>query len=127
MEVRDGDLGRGDEVQVVAGDDVHLVFLVGNLARSGRRRRVDDGGRPDLGHPVLARMDVEEPVDQRSLQRGPRTLVDGEAGAADLRPAGVVDDVERLGELPVWLSHPRRTSRVRADFAFMWLLYREQL
>ena len=31
MQVRDRDLGRRDQVQLVAGDDVHLVFLVRDL------------------------------------------------------------------------------------------------
>ena len=74
VEVGDRDLGRRDQVQLVAGDDVHLVFLVRDLARAAGGRRVDDGRRPDLGHAVLARVDVEEPVDQRR------------AGAATRRP-----------------------------------------
>ena len=40
VEVRDRDLGRRDQVQLVAGHDVHLVFLVGDLARAaGASRR----------------------------------------------------------------------------------------
>ena len=79
MEVRDRDLGRGDQVQLVAGDDVHLVFLVGDLAGAARGVGVDDRRRPDLGEAVLAGVDVEEPVDQSALERRPRALVDGEA------------------------------------------------
>ena len=37
MEVRDRDLGGRDQVQVVARDDVHLVFLVRDLARCRAR------------------------------------------------------------------------------------------
>ena len=65
VEVRDRDLGGGDQVQVVAGDDVHLVFLVRDLAGAARRRGVHDRGRPDLGEAVLGGVDVEEPVDER--------------------------------------------------------------
>jgi hypothetical protein len=36
VEVRDRDLGGRDQVELVAGDDVHLVFLVGDLAGAGR-------------------------------------------------------------------------------------------
>ena len=72
MEVRDRHLGRRDQVQLVAGDDVHLVFLVRDLPGPARRVRVDHGRRPDLGEAVLAGVDVEEPVDERALERGRR-------------------------------------------------------
>ena len=68
VEVGDRDLGRRHEVQVVAGDDVHLVFLVRDLAGAAGRRGVDHGRRPDLGEAVLAGVDVEEPVDQGALE-----------------------------------------------------------
>ena len=55
VDVRDRDLGGRDQVQVVAGDDVHLVLLVRDLAGAARRGRVDDDRRPDLGEAVLAR------------------------------------------------------------------------
>ena len=124
VKVRDRDLGRGDQVEVVAGDDVHLVFLVRDLAGATRGVGVDDDRRPDLGHAVLGDVDVEEPVDQRPLERGTRALVDREAGAGDLRAAGQVDDVERLGDLPVGPPSPRLAAggRVRADLAVARLL-----
>ena len=129
VEVRDRDLGGRDQVQVVAGDDVHLVFLVRDLAGADGGRGVDDGRRPDLGHAVLAGVDVEEPVDEGALERGAGTLVDREARAGDLRAAGVVDDVEGFGELPVGLAGPCRAAgrRVGADLAFDRLLDRKQL
>ena len=70
MEVRDRDLGRRDQVEVVAGDDVHLVFLVRDLAGAARGVAVDDDRRPDLGHAVLGDVDVEEPVDERRAGGG---------------------------------------------------------
>ena len=129
VEVRDRDLGRRDQVQVVAGDDVHLVFLVGDLAGAARGRRVDDDRRPDLGEAVLAGVDVEEPVDQGALERGAGALVDREARAGDLRAARQVDDVERLGDLPVRLALPRRAARRRvgADLALERLTPRQLL
>ena len=83
------------------------------------RRRVDDGRRPDLGHPVLARVDVEEPVDEAALERRPGALVDREARAGDLGAAGVVDDVELIAELPVRSAGPGRATRggIGADLA----------
>ena len=129
MEVRDRDLGRRDQVQLVAGHDVHLVFLVGDLPGPAGAVGVDDGRRPDLGEAVLAGVDVEEPVDEAALERRAGALVDREAGAGDLRAAGVVDDVERLAELPVRLARPGRATggRVGADLAVDRLLARELL
>ena len=72
MEVGDRDLGGRDQVQLVAGHDVHLVFLVRDLAGAAGRRRVDHGRRPDLGEPVLAGVHVEEHSDQRALEAASR-------------------------------------------------------
>src|SRR3990172_8376019 len=69
VEIRDRDLGCRDEVEVVAGDDVHLVFLVRDLAGPSSGCRIDDGRRPDLGKAVLARVDVEAPHDHGPLER----------------------------------------------------------
>ena len=93
------------------------------------RGGVDDGRRPDLGEAVLAGVDVEEPVDQAALERGAGALVDREAGAGDLGAAGVVEDVERLAELPVRLARPGRAAgrRVGADLALDRLVARQQL
>ena len=101
VQVGDRDLGGRDQVEVVAGDDVHLVLLVGNLPRAGGAGRIDDGGRPDLGHAVLAAVDVQEPVDEDALQCRSVADVDREAGAAHLGTAHQVDQAELLGELPV--------------------------
>ena len=107
MQVGDRDLGGRDQVQLVAGDDVHLVFLVGDLARAACALAVltTAGGQTSV-MPVLAGVDVEEPVDERTLEGRPGALVDREAGARDLRAAGVVEDAERLAELPVRLAGP---------------------
>jgi len=74
-------------------------------------------------------MDVEAPVDDGALKRGAGTLVNREARPGDLRAAGVVDDVEGFGELPVWLAGPCRAAgwRVGADFALERLLDGQQL
>ena len=54
-----------------------------------------------------------------ALERRSRALVDREPGAGDLGAAGVVDDVERLAELPVRYPRPGRATRrgVGADLA----------
>ena len=108
MEVGHRDLGRGDQVQVVTRDDVHLVFLVRDLARAARGCGVDDRRRPHLGEAVLRGVDVEEVRDQAPLEARAEALVDREAGARDLGAARVVDDVERLAQLPVRLAGPGR-------------------
>ncbi len=89
MQVRDRDLGGRHQVQLVAGDDVHLVFLVGDLAGTACRVGVDDGRRPYLGEAVLGGVDVEEPRDQASLQaRSRRPCRPGSPSRRSWRPAG---------------------------------------
>ena len=110
MEVRDRDLGRRDQVQVVARDDVHLVFLVRDLAGAPGRRGVDDGRRPDLGEAVLAGVDVEEPADERALEGRAEAAVDREARAGDLRAALEVEDAQAIGDVPVRLALPGRAA-----------------
>ena len=119
MEVRDGDLGGGDQVEVVARDDVHLVLLVRDLPGPARGGGVHDGRRPDLGEPVLRGVDVEEEVDERALERRAGAAVDGEAGAGDLGAALEVEDAEPLRDVPVRPALPRCVAGggVRADLA----------
>ena len=92
-------------------------------------RRIDDGRRPDLGHPVLAGVDVEEPVDQPALECRAGALVDREARPADLGAAGEVEDAERLAELPVRPARPRLAAgrRIGADLADQRLVVRQHL
>ena len=71
----------GHQVQLVAGDDVHLVFLVRDLAGAAGARRVDHGRRPHLGEAVLGRVDVEEPADEAPLEPAAGAGVDGEPRA----------------------------------------------
>src|SRR6185503_9558417 len=100
-----------------------------DLAGARRRRRVDDRRRPDLGEPVLLGMDVEEPRDQRALERRARTLVDGKSGARDLGAPRVVDDAEDLADLPVRPAGPGLATgrRIGADFTLDRRLLREDL
>ena len=96
------------------GDDVHLVFLVRDLAGAPGRGGVDHGRRPDLGDAVLAGVDVEEEVDQRALEApspGPRRRGSpsrrSSPRARDRRSPG------RLADLPVRPALPARPVRRR--------------
>ena len=110
MEVGDRHLGCRHEVQVVAGDDVHLVFLVRDLAGAPGRRRVDHGRRPDLGEAVLAGVDVEEPADQGALERRSEAAIDGKAGARDLGARARARRSQVGRHLPVRPALPGRPS-----------------
>ena len=122
VEVGDRDLGGRDQVQVVARDDVHLVFLVRDLAGAARGCRVDHRRRPDLGEAVLARVDVEEAVDQRALEAQRRAPVDREPGARDLgaalevdtcRGASAISQCGRRSQVSPSAARPRRSRRRR--------------
>ncbi len=113
MEVRHRDLGGGNQIQVVARRDVHLVLLVRDLPGAARRVGIDEDRRPDLGHAVLVGVDVEEPADQRALEVRAIADVDRPAGARDLGAARVVDQAEVLGDLPVRATRPRAVLGIR--------------
>ena len=110
MDVGDRDLGRRHQVELVARDDVHLVFLVRDLPGAAGGRGVDQGRRPDLGHAVLARVDAEHEVDQRALERRAGAAIDRETGAGDLGAGGEIEHAQGLAHLPV---RPRGGHRRR--------------
>ena len=101
MDVGDRDLCGRHQVEIVARDDVHLVFLVRDLPGAAGGRGVDEGRWPDLGHAVLARVEVEEEVDERALERRASAAIDREPGAGDLGARGEVDHAQGLAHLPV--------------------------
>ena len=100
VDVRHGNLGRGNEIEVVYRGVVHLPLLVGELSRAEARSLVDHHGR--LHFEVAGRcVAVEEIVDQRALQPCALALVDGESRAGELHAQVEVDDVVLAGQLPV--------------------------
>ena len=100
VDVRDGNFGRGDQVEVIDRGVVHLPLLVGELSRTEARSLVDHDRRLDFeiaGFGVA----VEEVVDQRPLQACALALVDGESGTREFYAQIEVDDVVFAGQLPV--------------------------
>ena len=100
VDVRHGHFGRWNHVEVVDRGVVHLLLLVGQLAGAEARRLVDHHRRLDLQIAGLG-VAVEEVVDERALQTGALSLVDGESGAGELHAQVEVDDVVLAGQLPV--------------------------
>ena len=100
VEVGDGHLGGGDEVEVVLVDIVHLALLVGELACAVARCLVHHIGRLNLQVAGLGGA-VEEELDEGALELGAFADVDGEAGAGDFHAQVKVDDVVFLAEVPV--------------------------
>ena len=111
MEVGDGNLGGGHEIQIVARDDVHEVFFVGDLTGSAGRSRVHQRRRPDLGHAVLGRVDVEHHVDERPLESRALARVDRKSGAGDLGSTLEIEHLEVRGDIPVGPAGPRCAIR----------------
>ena len=96
MHVRHRHLGGWREVEAVATDHVHLVFLIRDLPCAACRRLVDQNWWPDLGEAVLAHVGVEEQVDECANQRGPIGAVRREGGTRHLRAALKIEDAESL-------------------------------
>ena len=83
------------------------------LAGPEERGRVHDEGRQDLDVAVLARVHVEEELDERAREERRPALEDREARARDLRGALEVQDAERGAEVPVRLRREVELRRRR--------------
>ena len=100
VDVGDGHLGRGDEVEVVEVDVIHLPLLVRELARAVAGGGVDHEWGFHLsiaGFPGL----VEEELDEGALQACSLADIEGEAGACHLHSELEVDEVVFPDEVPV--------------------------
>ena len=100
VDVGDGHLGGGDEVEVIDLAVVHLSLFVRQLAGAVGGILVHHIGRLDF-HETGGCGLVEEEVDEGALQTGAFAFIDGEAGAGDLGAELEVDDVVFLHEFPV--------------------------
>ena len=100
IDVRYGNFGGGNQIQVVQIAVVHLSFLVGQLACAVSAVGVNDCGRHNLFIASLACL-VQEEVDERSLQLCALAAVNGEAGSADLHAQVKVNQVIFLSQFPV--------------------------
>src|SRR5690606_3893361 len=79
VQVGDGHLRRGNEVQVIDAYVVHLPFLIGELAGTEAGRLIDQYG--GLHFPITGLCSlVEEEVDHSTLQPCPLALIYGESG-----------------------------------------------
>ena len=100
VNVRHGNFGRRDQVEIVRCHVVHLAFLVGELAGSEARGFVDHQRGHDFGI-SRRRVAVEKERDQRALQGRSLSLVHGEARSGQLHAQLEIDDVVFAGQLPV--------------------------
>ena len=100
VDVRHGHFGRRNEVEVVRRGVVHLSLLVGQLSRAEAGGFIDHDRRLHFQIPG-PRVAVEEEVDERTLQPGALSLINGEPRAGELYAQVEVDDVVFAGQLPV--------------------------
>ena len=100
VQVGDRHLGGGDQVQVVALDDVHLPLLVGQLPGAAGRGGIDEDRRPDLAV-AMPLGELEHEADEGALQPRAGSGVQDEARSGDLRAALEVEQPEPLPDLPV--------------------------
>ena len=116
MQVRHRHLGGWRQVEAVATDHVHLVFLVGNLPRATSRRLVDQDWRPDLGEAVLAHVGVEEEIDEGANECSAVGAICGERCAGDFCAALEVEDAEPLRDhIVLWSCGSGWVLTMRAD------------
>ena len=116
MHVRYRHLGGWRQVEAVATNHIHLVFLVGNLPRAACRRLVDQDWWPDLGETVLAHMGVEEEIDERTNQRGTVGAVRREGRTRNFGAALQIEDAESLrNHIVLWCRCGCRIFALCAD------------
>ena len=87
MQIRHRHLGGGREKQIVLGAVVLLIGEFRQLRGADQRLAMHQERRQDLGVAVLARVQVEQEIDQRALQPRARPAVNDERAAGDLRGA----------------------------------------
>jgi len=104
VDVRDGDLGRGDHVVVHPFDLEEVLGELRELPRAGHALLVDHEGREDLQVGVLEGVQVEHVVDEGPFELGAPAAIQGEARPRDLCPAGKVQDLQILADVPVGLG-----------------------
>ena len=100
IDIRDGHLSGGNQIEVVHFSVIHLTFLVGQLACAIARCSVNYRRRHYLRVATLAGF-VEEEVNECALQTSTFTDVDGETGTRNLHSEVKVDEVVFLGQLPM--------------------------
>ena len=98
-QVRQRNLGRGDQMKVVPFDVKQVVSEPGKLPGSEQSSGVDEERRDHLQVTMLARVQVEHEADQGALQQRARSAYHGEAGAADLCRSLEVEDAKLLPQL----------------------------
>ena len=100
VDVGDGHLRGGNQVQVVALDGVHLPFLVRQLAGAAPGGGIDQQRRPQLQVACQLRH-LEHEADEGALQPGAGAGVQDESAAGDLGAALQIEEPQALRDLPV--------------------------
>ena len=111
VQVRDRNLGRRDQEEVVAVDLVGVVLELRQLTRAGHAGAVHEHRRPHFLVAVLAGVKVDEEVHDRAHEPRALAAVDDEARAAHLRRPLQIDDPEIGGDVPV-RAHALRRARL---------------
>lgn len=98
MQIRHGHLGGRDEVKIVLGAVIHLIAEFRKLAGADEAIRFHQQRRADLLIAMLRRVQVEEEIDERTLQAGTGTFVNDEGAAGDFHAGFEVDHAERSSD-----------------------------
>ncbi len=110
MEIRDGHLRRGNQVEVPRAEKV--LFELRQLAGAEGGIGVDEKRRQHLRVAPLARVQIEHEVDQRALEPRAGSELHREPRAGDLRGAREVENAEAFADLPVGLRFEGEVPRL---------------
>src|SRR5579883_169805 len=85
IEVCDGDFGGGDQVVIGALKLEEIRFELRKVAGTVETGGIDQERGKHFAIAVLARVDIEEEINQRALESGAEVPIDGESSTRDLR------------------------------------------
>ena len=117
IDIRDGHLGSGNQIEVVDLAVVHLAFLVRQLASAIARCGVDHRRRHNLCVAALRGLGQEE-VDECALQLCTFTYINRETSSRNLHAQVEVDEVVLLSQFPASSQWGRGLSIPRLGLTF---------
>ena len=104
VDIGHGDLGRGNQPEIVSLALEQVLFEFGQLPRAEEAGRIHQEGRQHLGIAVLAGVHVEHEVDERALELRAHAPIEGKARAGDLGRALEIQDAQLRAQVPVRLG-----------------------
>jgi hypothetical protein len=116
VNVRHRHLRGGRQVHFFIAQPVHVLFELRQLARADHGIAVDEKRRKDFRVTVLARVQVEQEINQGPFQTRARALVENKSAAGNLRRSRKIQDTKLFANLPMCFRLKRKLRRFTPAF-----------